>query len=144
MPPQLSRARLVAKAAKRAARQAADGLPAGDEALAALGWAPVDDSVRAVFDAADAEAAAASAAPRAGGAAARRAAKRGDAAPATAGASDWTRPAGWAAQEADPAALLTGATEFGFVSLEARRAAALAARKPPLGPPRHALAFAAR
>jgi hypothetical protein len=120
--PALSRARLAAKAAKRAARQSADGLPAGDEELAALGWAPVDDSVRAVFDAIEA-AAAAPAGSRAGrkaAAADARATSGGAKGGGGKGSGDFTRD-GWAALEADPAALLTGASEFGFVSLEARR-----------------------
>jgi hypothetical protein len=125
--PALSRARLAAKAAKRAARQSADGLPAGDEELAALGWAPVDDSVRAVFDALEA-----AAAP--GGRAGRKAAAAGARDKAAgkssgSGSGDFTRD-GWAALEADPAALLTGASEFGFVSLEARPARGRAQRTP--------------
>ena len=103
MPPpaQVVAVKVAAKAAKRAARQSAGGLPAGAEELEALGWAPVDDDVRAVFAAAEA-----------GG-------RRAEGGAAAAG-GDFTARGGWRTVEADAAALLTGATEYGFVSLEAR------------------------
>jgi hypothetical protein len=115
MPPPVSAVKVAAKAAKRAARQSAGGLPAGAEELEALGWAPVDDDVRAVFAAVEA----AEAGARGGGGSERQGAAEGAAARSSSG--DWTRRGGWQALEADAAALLTGATEYGFVSLEARR-----------------------
>lgn len=119
-PGTVSGVKVAAKAAKRAARQSAGGLPAGAEELEALGWTAVDDDVRAVFAAAEAA--------EAGGRPPGGEARGGGGDGGAPRAGDWTRGAGWQALEADAASLLTGATEYGFVSLEARGGPACAAR----------------
>ena len=95
---------LAAKASKRAARQLVSGALPDEGAFEALGWSNVDDSVVQLFDAAEK----AEAAERAAGL--RRKPR-----------SVTTVSVGWSTVTPDSAALLHGASEGGFFSLEVRR-----------------------
>jgi len=99
---------LASKASKRESRQKLGGLLPDAASMEALGWAPVDDSIHSIFAAAEAAEAKEAAATQSAGARRRAAAL-----------SHPGEGGGWTAVEPDSAALLAGATEGGFLSLEA-------------------------